>query len=116
MPLIDETTERKQLFLPSSADLPEADKEWVVLDVGPITGKDLLTLDTVTNTITYKFNILCERLVEWSVKDANGDVAEIKPDNIRKLPVDDLIFLIGEFDKKAGIDSDPKGLKITVGS
>jgi len=90
----------KKVFLPSSKDLAEDQKEWVVLEVGPMMGADMLEADTFDKPIGFKFEVLISRMQEWNVRDTDGEVAKMTPENIKRLNVEDLAYLITHMESK----------------
>lgn len=111
MPLVaKDILKPKKIYLPSSADLPEEEKEWVVLEMGPMIGSDVVIVENFTTASGFQFDILAHRLLEWNVRDLDGDVAATTKDNIRRLPKDDLMFLMTEVTTEATVDSLPKEL------
>lgn len=111
MPLIaQDTLKPKKIFLPTSKDLAEEEKEWVVLEVGEILGADVIDMDSFESVTAFKYHILCNRLLEWNVKDTDGEVAKINKDTVKRLPFEDLAFLMKEVDTEVEAVTLPKEL------
>ena len=109
MPL-QKKSEIKKLILPSSKDITEADKEWVLVECGPLMGGDMLNFDNFNNQNDFLAYILLHRIKEWSVKD-DTTIAPINIESLRRLKVDDTTYLLAEFIKDdigGEGDSDPK--------
>jgi len=109
MPLLKKN-ETKKFNLPTSKALPEAEQEWVVVEVGPLLGGEVMQMDNFADYNDFMLNVLTKRIKEWSVMDGDK-VAAITTDNVRQLPVEDMTLLIGEFlsEKGGAEESDPKG-------
>jgi hypothetical protein len=107
MPL-QKKPEPVQLFLPSSNDLPEDQKEWVTLRVGQLLGGDILR--SISDVESMMLSVLVGRIVEWNVRDLEGNVAAITAENVSMLPMEDLTFLLEKFkgDEEAATSKDPK--------
>lgn len=115
MPL-QKKNEIKKLTLPTSKDLPEAEKEWIVCEVGPLSGGDVIQMDNFRDYNDFMLNVLTRRIVEWNVKDGDA-IAKLTIDNVRQLPVDDMKFLIGELleGQEGGAEAtDPKAPAVTA--
>jgi hypothetical protein len=100
MPLV--TSEQlEKMFLPTSESLPESEKEWVVMDVSPLRGGDLESVTSFDDDNVLKFygQIVSGRIREWNVTD-NGVVADITPDNVKRLPFEDLAHLYSKITGK----------------
>lgn len=113
MPLL-KPNEIKQLTLPSSDDLPDGDKEWVMLEVGPILGGDLFSSTTSKDPSALTINILAKRIKEWSVRGVDGNIAPITVDSLSHLNITDLAFLLNEFigNAEAATSTDPKAIVV----
>ena len=113
MPLM-KSNEIKQLNLPSSDGVPEGDKEWVMLEVGPILGGDLFGSTASKDPSSLTINILAKRIKEWSVRGIDGEIAPISVESLSHLSVIDLAFLLDEFvgDTEAATSTDPKAIVV----
>ena len=112
MPL-SKSNEIKQLFLPTSKDLPEGDKEWVTIEVGPILGGDILNVAGNTDSSEMMLTMLLKRIKEWNVRDINNDIAPLSTESIKHLSMDDLSFLLSEFmGAEAATGTDPKVITV----
>jgi hypothetical protein len=109
MPLLpSDLLKPTKFILPTSKDLPEAEQEWAVVEVGPILGEDFVKSANLTSASAYTYEILVNRILEWNVLDTDGTPALISTETVRRLPMEDLTFLMAEAIKGNEVVSDPK--------
>lgn len=97
MPQLSKPLEKKKVFLPSTKEAADADKAWIVMEVGAITGGDMMSVGDFSNSAGITLQILAARILEWNFTDMNGTVDEINIDSVKRLDPVDLAFLITEF-------------------
>jgi hypothetical protein len=89
----------KKFMLPSTASLPEDDQAWVVMDVGTILSGDFMDVlpdDDNAPAGQISGDMLCDRIQEWNFTEADGSAAALTLANIRRLAVDDMIYLMNQ--------------------
>ena len=86
----------ERIELPSTLELLEAERDWVDLDVGPLTGGEVEDMDGSTDSDIHKsFVMLVDRIRDWSfTKNDAVTKAEITVGNLRELPTSDITFLV----------------------
>lgn len=103
MPLVS-PEEIKKIYLSSSADLPEDKKEYVVMDVSPLKGGDLASIEDYQNAMVVNIQICAGRIREWNIYDGVDEdnqpkLAEINKVNVARLSFGDLAHLVQEMNK-----------------
>jgi hypothetical protein len=103
MPLL-ETERLQKIILPSTANLPADQQEWVVMDISQLKGADLDAIDENAEKNIMKFfgQIVTLRIREWNVTEANGELAELSAENIGRLPLEDRAHLYAQIDQNGG--------------
>lgn len=111
MPLQQSNLVEKRVDLPTSKDVPDEQKEYAVIEVGELTGGDMIYIEDfeTKSPLSILTQVLPHRIKEWNVKDTDGSVAEINFNTVRRLPTEDLVFLIA-----AIVPNDDNGVQINV--
>jgi hypothetical protein len=78
----------KKVILPSSTP---GDENWVEVNIA-MTIKDMISVDATTDE-ERSFAIIAKAIKDWSFTTAQGQKAEITPENIALLPSMDLIAI-----------------------
>lgn len=113
MPLVQQTAP-VTLLLPTSKELPTEQQETVTMDASPLRGGDMINIDDITNAIQLNIEVLSGRISAWTVKDTDGQVAEVSKDTIARLPFEDLAFLVTQLNMGAGNAGLPKAPEKTL--
>jgi len=114
MPNLAPVPEVKKVFLPSTSDLPETEKWWVLLKAGRILGGDMIDVAGIEDEDIKLKSLIANRIQDWNVTD-NDQKAEINAANVSRLEPEDLALLITELelDKTPGLDDEQKKSSLT---
>lgn len=93
MPVLKDKSEIKRVYLPSTESLPEEQKAFVDMEVGPMTTADIVGLDTNAGEVEMGVRMLAARIKGWNFTDEAGNEIEINFDNVKKLDIEDFTFL-----------------------
>lgn len=96
MPIVKTVEEElEQIYLPSTENAPNPeDRFWVVLDVSPAMGRDLLEVSSRDTAGMTLIKGVVSRLREWNYQQADGTVWPITVENVSKLlDIDEITFL-----------------------
>lgn len=98
------TNDIKQFMLPSTSSLPEADQAWVKMDVGQLLGGDVMDMldGEKTGAGTLSCNMLASRIKEWNYTKPDGTPEDITAESVRRLDVQDLTYLLNQFNMPSG--------------
>lgn len=100
MPQLKQATSNiKQFMLLSTSQLPESDQAWVKMDVGEMLGGDVMDLidgdDVKAGTVSCA--MLASRIKEWNFTKPDGTPEEITTENVRRMDMADLSYLLQQF-------------------
>lgn len=97
MPQLKQLETKPQKFvLPSTAELPEADQAWVVLDVSPILTGDMIGMENIGGQIEISLSVLLNKITDWNYTEADGTTTPITLDNLKRLDVGDYMYLTAQ--------------------
>ena len=94
----------RRFELPSTGTLPEDQRAWVEIDVGPSRPADWLAItDQDTNLMTRTARIIVNRITAWNfIDDKDGSPVPITFDNFWCLPDADRLYLLTiSFDQRS---------------
>lgn len=93
----------QQLYLPSTANLPQDEQAWVKLDVGPESVADWQVItDGDQNYAVRQSRIIVNRIKEWNFVDEQGQPVPITFESFWALPAADRLYLLTvKFDQSA---------------
>lgn len=94
------TTDMKQFMLPSTSALPEAEQAWVKMDVGELLGGEVMDLmddGNVNARGALSRAMLASRIKEWNFTGPDGTSDAITTENVRRMEMEDLSYLFGQF-------------------
>lgn len=106
--------EPKQVYLPSTEkEKDETKRLWVVINVGPLTGRDFMSFNSEDPSGLNTMRRLAGRIKEWNLKDAHGDALPITLDNVADCVLfEDLMFLRQTMDNEVpaphGLETEEK--------
>jgi hypothetical protein len=124
MPQLGNEEINQQIILPSTLDLPEDQRAWVVMDVSPNKAGDYYNINNmVVGHIT--FAVLLERIKDWNYQDAEGEKLPITLDTLKRLNAQDFQFLqeqiasgsdnkLDDTQKKTSLDSSSQAVNVPV--
>lgn len=94
MPQFKKTSNKQKFWLPSTKDLPEADRAWVELELGDITAGDVVEAaeDDASNA-QIGLNMLASRITDWNFTDESGNKVPIDVEHCALLDIADFSFL-----------------------
>jgi hypothetical protein len=104
-------TETKKLVLPSTANLPEADQAWVIVRLGKMSGGDIAKITDGDTEGGFGLGLLASRITEWNYLEADGTMTPITYENVCRLELEDIGFVLKELnfgDGPATSLDDPK--------
>lgn len=111
MPILGNKT-LKKVYLLSTKNAVEADKAYVEINTS-------INIDDIKDIQTYKEDelaqtayILAQLIVSWNMTDANGTLAPITIENVRKLPLTDFTQLGEEI--KGAVEAQSAGVSTTL--
>jgi hypothetical protein len=96
------TADIKQFYLPSTAkdengnDVPTSEQAWVKMDVGEVTGGEVIEVVNEDGLTPGKvaINMLTERIKEWNFTTPDGQTEAITVANVRRMDAGDLGYLV----------------------
>lgn len=103
MPQLPSQGQEQQVYLPSTKDLPEADRAWVKLQSGRILGGDLSGVDDPESEMGVAIAILAGRIKEWNFTEADGSPTPITLENVKRLELNDMNYLFEQLDLKQSV-------------
>jgi hypothetical protein len=99
MPILHMKKVPKKCELPSTANAPESERLWVVLDVSPLRIGDTYGFNTDMTQAQMGVSLLLQRIMEWNYTDEQGQAIPITTDTISWLAPDDVNFLRTKLDE-----------------
>lgn len=114
MPQLKQATSKiNRYHLPSTASLPETEQAWVSMDIGEMLGGDVMDLmdGDKSGAGTLSCALLATRIKEWNFTEdgtPNTPVVPITADNVRGMQVEDLTYLLSQFNMPSGNQLDDK--------
>ena len=111
---LQETPKRKSIFVDDTEEvtvyLDEAKENWVKLPEKfsyQFTEQFAESMQADDKTRTELF--VARAIRTWNLVDEQGMIAEITPNNVRRLEMKTLMLIVNEIDKRIGMNSIPKG-------
>lgn len=93
MPILQKEEIIDRFYLPSTENLPEADKAWVDMDISKLTTEDVTNMDSKASEISIGIGMLTGRIKGWNFTDANGVPLPVSEETVRLLDIEDFGFL-----------------------
>lgn len=111
MPKLVKKREVKQIYLPSTAHLPQEEQAWVTLDVSSASAADILSVDSDDTAGATSVKGLLERIVEWNYTDEEDNPLPVTFENLKLMDLDDFTYLRKQIKGKTEVM--PEDLKET---
>lgn len=94
----------KQFELPSTTKLPQEERAWVLMDVGPDRPADWLAVtDLDRNYAARQARVVVSRIQKWNFIDDQGSPIPVSFENFWHLAPEDRLYLLTiKFDEPAG--------------
>lgn len=93
--LANQQSTTKKIYLPSTNDLAENEKAWVVLRLGKLLGGDIAEVTDFTSNAKVSLGVLASRIQEWNFED-NGQPVPINFENVCRMEGEDIGHLLNE--------------------
>lgn len=110
MPILKDQSKVERFYLPSTEKLPEEEKAFVDLDIGPVITGDVVGADLEAGEVKVGVQMLTDRIKGWNYTNESGEPLEINFDNVKLLDMDDFVFLAQQLptDKVEGLTAPEK--------
>lgn len=89
MPVLNVHEKQKQVFLPSTEELPEDQRAWVTMDISPLKTGDLAHSQDGASTAALIMDAVFGRIREWNFTDEEGTPLPITRHNFNAIGITD---------------------------